>query len=411
MAKQRRRRQYRTGSVYRRASDGLWVGTLEAGETQTGARRRITVSAKSEAECRRKLEAKQHQLVRDGKPAAGTRVTNVKSYAESWLEARRSEVRSKPWATDASAVRRWIVPTIGQKRFADLTPQDVRAVAHAQRDAGRSSSTRLRTQITLMAMLKAAMLDGHPVPARVLLVKPPAKAVSDREAMDPREVEAVMNVAIELLPHWSRWLVQVLYGQRPAEVLGLTWDHVDFEAGVINVEWQLQPLPYLDRTDKAKGFVVPDGMRVRHLVDAWHLTPPKSKKGERLLPMLPIVKAALLEWRTRAPESPYGLVWPTETGRPANEEHDRDEWYGLQVNAGVSHPTKPRAYYIYEARHAFATRLMEEGVDENVITALMGHSSIVTSRGYQHADQRHALEAMERVAARLAIAAPLPAAG
>ncbi len=44
---------------------------------------------------------------------------------------------------------------------------------------------------------------------------------------------------------------------------------------------------------------------------------------------------------------------------------------------------------------------MEQGADEHVITALMGHSSIVTSRGYMHVKQQHALEAMEQQAARL----------
>lgn len=400
-----KRRQYRTGSVYRRASDGMWVGTIEAGSTKTGARRRLTVSAKTEAEAKRKLDKKQRQITREGLPSTGGRAT-VKKYAAEWIDTRRTEVRAGPWATDASAIRQWIIPTIGHRRLDELTPTDIRAVSNAQRKAGRSSSTRRRTHITLTAMLKAAMIDGHQVPARVLLVKAPEKSLGDREAMTSNEVTAVMGAAVEYLPHWSRWLVQVLFGQRPAEVLGLTRDALDFDNNLIVVEWQLQALPYIDRKNKALGYVIPDGLRVRHLVDAWHLTEVKTKKGERILPMIPLVRAALEDWLPRAPENPHGLVWPTLTGRPANEKHDLAEWYALQGTAGVGHPTAGRPYYIYEARHALATRLMEEGVDEHVITALMGHSSIVTSRGYMHADQRHAIDAMERIAERLAIVPP-----
>jgi len=388
------RRDYKTGSVYQRASDGRWLGTIEAGYTPTGGRRRITVTGKTEAIVKRKLRDKRLQVERDGLPSTGTRFT-VKRWADDWLEARRTEVRAKPWATDASAVRRWIVPTIGHRQLEQLTPADVRAVTNAQRKAGLSSSTRHRTHITLTAMLKAAMIDGHQVPARVLLVKAPEQSDNPRDAMPVADIEAVMAVAVEMLPHWSRWLVQVLYGQRPAEVLGFTWPCIDFENKLLSVEWQLQSLPYVDPKDKARGFVVKDGMRVRHLTGAWHLTPPKTRKGFRVLPMLPIVEAALLQWREVAPESPHELVWPTTTGRPANEKHDLTEWHALQATAGVGHPDG-RPWDIYEARHGFATRLMEEKVDQRIIEDLMGHSSIITSRGYMHVDRALALEALEQ---------------
>jgi integrase len=394
-----KRRDYKTGSLYQRA-DGLWVGTIEAGFTKSGARRRITVSSKDKTAAKKKLRDKRLQLEREGAPAGGSARTTVKSYAEEWIEQRKTAVRPKPWATDASAIRQWIVPTIGHKRLEELTPKDIRAVRTAQTKAGRSSSTARRTHTTLTAMLRAAMLDGHAVPARCLLVDAPGVAVNDRTEMPVAELLLMLNAAHELLPHWSRWFAQALYGMRPAEVLGTTRDALDLDAGLLVVEWQLQPLPYLDRANKPLGFQVPDGYEARHLVDSYHLTRPKTKRGQRVLPLVPAMRTALTGWLEQAPENPWGLVWPAASGRPANEKHDLAEWYALQDTVGVRHPSG-RHYYIYEARHGLATRLMEEGVDEHVITALMGHSSIVTSRGYMHANQRHALEAMEKVAARL----------
>lgn len=393
------RREYGTGGIYQR-KDGRWIGTIEAGWSSTGARKRITVSGKTEGEVKRKLRDRRREIEVNGLPSASARTT-VKKYAEEWLESRRTKVRAKPWATDASAIKVWIVPTLGHKRLSDLTPADVRAVSNAARKAGRSSSTRLRTHITLTSMLRDAMIDGHQVPGRVLLVDGPGTSEGDREAMTSDEIGEVMNVAYAHLPHWSRWLVQALYGQRPSEVRGLTWDCVDFERDVIVVRWQLQRLPLVDKRRKASGYVVPDGVRVRHLVDDFHLTEVKSKKGERLLPMLSIVRAALEEWREVAPESPHGLVWPALDGRPSNEKADLAEWKALQATAYVSHPYAPRAYHIYEARHALATRLMEGGTDDHVITSLMGHASIVTSRGYMHVDMRQAMAAIEAATAKL----------
>lgn len=409
------RRDYGTGSAYQRRSDWRWIATIEAGWNANGTRRRIPVTAKGcvggckprchhRAEIARRHRDKRLAIERDGPPAVGSARMTVKSYAEDWIERRKSEVRPKPWATDASAVKQWIIPAIGHRRLEDLSPADVRAVAQLQRNAGRSSSTAARTHTTLTGMLRAAMIDGHNVPARVLLVSAPGVAANDRLDMPAAELLLVLNAAHELLPHWSRWFLQGLYGLRPEETLGVTRNAIDFRRNILHVEWQLQPLPYLDRANKALGFQMPDGYEVRHLVDAYHLTRPKTKKGHRVLPLVPAMRQALVDWLAVAPENPYDLVWPAASGRPANDKHDRAEWYALQDTVGVRHPSG-RYWFAYEARHGFATRLMEEETDETVITALMGHSSIVTSRGYMHANVRHALEAMEKVAGRLQLGA------
>lgn len=400
MARERKRRQYDTGSVYHRASDDKWVGTIEAGWTERGTRRRITVTGKSESEVKTKLKEKKRQIAKDGVPAASHRTT-VKAWAEEWLEVRQRTVRPKPWATDASAVKKWIVPTIGHRRLDALTPADIRAVANAQRAADKSTTTAKRTHTTLTGMLRAAILEGHNVPERVLLVAAPEIAVNDRDAMTIPEALAILREA-SFLPHGSRWAMAFLHGMRQAECLGLTRDSVDLERGLLRVEWQLQPLPYVDRRHKALGFRIPDGYEARHLTGAYHLTRPKSRKGFRVIPLVPAMREALAEWLTLAPDNPWGLVWPTNDGLPADGKQDREEWYALQCTAGVGHPAG-RYYYTHEARHATATRLKEEGVDDHTITALLGHSSILTSRGYMHTSTTAALEALGRVAERYEI--------
>ena len=62
-------------------------------------------------------------------------------------------------------------------------------------------------------------------------------------------------------------------------------------------------------------------------------------------------------------------------------------------------------YLLHEARHTTATLLLEAGVDTAIITAILGHSSIVTTRGYQHASQALARRALDDVAARLGLTA------
>lgn len=395
------RRQYGTGSLYQR-SDGRWEGAVEAGWTKQGTRRRLVRSGKTKAIAKAKVEDLQRQLASQGAPEVSVRTT-VKTYAEQWLEQRRTTMRPKSWNADRAAVTNWIVPTIGHKRLENLTPDDRRAVANAVRDAGLKSMRRY--DATLVAMLKAATVDGHRVPDRIFVDKAPATAVSDRTAMSIPEAMAMLLAASDL-PHGSRWLFAFLQGARQGECLGLTWDRVDLDLGQAVLDWQLQPLPYAVKGDPSAGFRVPDGYETHHLVNRHNLVRPKSKAGFRVVPLVPGMVEALRQWREVWPENDYGLIWPEVTSRglvrPMDDSIDRAEWWQLQRLAGVQHP-KGRFYTVHEARHTTATALLDGGVDPKTVESILGHSSVLTSRGYQHVSQRLAREALGGVAGRLEI--------
>jgi integrase len=401
----KKRRQYGTGSVYQRASDGRWIGAAVAGWTAKGTSRRITVSCSAEegaAECKRRLKKKVAEIALNGAPAVGvsSRAT-VKSWAQTWMPTTKTRLRPKSWQTSRSAVNAWIIPTIGQRRLDELNPGDIRAVTNAARKAGRSSSTALRIQVVLTQMLRDAVIEGHQVPPRVLMLAKPAAAASDRDAIATPDALVLLKVATGQ-ESGSRWVAALLQGMRQGECLGLTWDAVDFESGLIDVSWQLQALPYI--SGRSGPFRVPDGYEYRKLDGALCLVRPKTEKGRRIIPMVPWMATALHTWRNLSPESPHGLVWPRAEGRPETSSADRAAWYALQVTAKVQHPSG-RRYQLHEARHTTATLLLEAGVDPEVIKAILGHSSIVTSRGYQHVSQTLTRNAMNELAERLQLSA------
>lgn len=400
------RREYGAGSVYQRASDGLWVGTIEAGWTGQRKRRRITVSAKTKQQAQKKLRDRKAQITRDGDAAVSVRAT-VKSYAdETWLAQLERSLAPNAYSANASALRKWIIPTIGHKRFDALTPADVRAVADAQRAAKLAPSTQLRTHSVLTSLLKSAMAEGLPVPQRLLVVKAPSRGTSDRKDMEVPEALAVLRQAA-LLPHGSRFLFALLEARRQGECLGLTWDQLDFEREAIEVSWQLQALRYRVPRDRASGFRVPDGYEHRQLQGALHLVRPKTKSGRIVIPMVEPVRDALLAWRDdpRRPESPHGLVWPDLDGSPTVYKTDDAEWYGLQDAAKVGHPAG-RYYTIHETKHTTVTLLLEAGVPERVIVAIAGHSAWASSQAYAHVNLGPARDALNAVVRRLELSPP-----
>lgn len=390
----RKRRQYGSGSVYRRASDGRWFGAYDVGFKKDGSRDRRTVSAKTEAEAKRKLERKLRELNTGHAPATSN--TTVKAWAERWLDETRRTVTPNAHQTDRAAVG-WIVETIGHRRLDKLAPDDVRAVSDAITGAGNSTSTAARYHGSLRRMLTAAQVEGHAVPTNVLLVKGRTPEISDRTSMSIDEALAALAVA-STLPHGSRWLAAFLQGVRQGEVLGLTWPRITDDT--LTLDWQLQPLPYNIKRDRTSGFRVPDGYEKRQLDGRMHLVRPKSKAGWRVVPLVPMMTDALDRWRIVAPESPHGLVWPATTGRPANENDDRDEWWAIQEAAGIGHPDG-RWYHVHEIRHTTATLLASLGVDESSRVAIMGHSTIASTRGYEHRDLNLIRSALEKVATAL----------
>lgn len=389
-----RRRQYGTGSIYRRTSDGRWFGAYDVGFKRDGSRDRRTVSAKTEAEAKRKLAKKLRELDR-GQDT--TSRTTVKAWAERWLAETQKSVTPNAHTTDRAAVG-WIVETIGARLLDQVSPADVRSVGDAVVRAGNSTSTALRYHGSLMRMLKAAQVEGYAVPPGALLVKGRTKAVSDRTAITVDEALAILEQAAAL-PHGSRWLGAFLQGARQAECLGLTWPNV--EGGVMRLAWQLQPLPYNVPRDRSSGFRIPDGYESVQLEGRLHLVRPKSKAGWRVIPLVPLMATALDHWQP-ASTSPHGLVWPDADGGPRDENADRAEFHELQRLAGVAHPSG-RPYTVHEARHATATMLLSLGADEATRTAIMGHSSIASTRAYEHRDLTLIRGALEKVAGRLVL--------
>lgn len=394
------RRPHGTGSVYYDPARDRWVGAYEAGWTTRGTRRRRKIYAATEKAARAKL-VKALRETQDPTSTVG-RMT-VKRWAEEWLDITQRRLRPATWATNRSTVGKWIIPTIGHKRLDTLTPADVRAVTRAMLDADLAPASAHRAQAILEKMLRDARSEGHTVPERVLDVEGPGASENDRDAIPTDDALALLAAAVDT-PDETRWVAAFLEGMRQAECLGLTWECVDLERGLIDVSWQLKALPYNVPRDRSSGFRVPDGYVARHLVGATHLVRPKTAKGRRVIPLVPWMVDALTLWRTQAPESPHGLVWPAADGGPRRPETDRAAWYALQEAAGVQHRSG-RPYVLHEIRHTSATLLRMGGADDQTITAILGHASILSTNAYLHTDQERVRAASALLAERLGLGA------
>lgn len=376
-----------TGSIYQN-SRGQWVASIEAGWTERGTRRRLTLKARTEREVRARLTEAQRRIATEG-PVTSFATTTVKRWAEQWLTQRQWVARPGTYVSDRSAVNRWIVPTLGHLRLDSLAPADIRKVALTQESAGLALPTMQRTHAVLGKILADAVAEGYDVSQRARETDGPGVGPSSRQALS---VEAAMRVLATVTPRpdASRWVAALVAGLRPAEALGLTWDMVDLDSATITLAWQLKSLPYVESRNPVRGFRVPRGFESRHLTGAHHLVRPKTRAGIRVVPMVPWLEDALVAWKTRAPSSPFNLVWPRDDGAPRSAEFNRAQWYEVVDQTGIT-VTLPdgrtRRPLLYEARHTAATLLLAGGFDDTTIKAVLGHSSVLSTQAYFHTDR------------------------
>ena len=393
------RRSPGEGSITQLA-DGRWRGTFEAGYTASGKRRRLAVTAPTKTKCRDRLRERMQE--ENGAFKTAVRDMRLKAWLDSWLEARESQVRPKTFEAESGPLRLYAIPTIGQIKLSELSPDDIRKVHAKMRRANLSSTYIAYVQRILQQSLKAAVMEGHQIPNGVLLMPRPKTSISDREPIpldDAKElVEASWTLHGDGDTHdGSRWLAGLLQGLRLGEALGLTWDHVDFENNLITVEWQLQEVRKRDGIYPAS-----DSNEARQLTGQYHLTRPKSKAGIRVIPMVGPMRESLLRWRDNAPESPWNLVWPAASGLPFDRRKDRRCWRALQDSMGVTHHSG-RYFKVHEMRNTTATLLLAANVPAAIIVQILGHTSIKTSEIYMAVDDKEKRAAIESVATLLGL--------
>ncbi|MBB2203113.1 tyrosine recombinase XerC [Gluconacetobacter tumulisoli] len=119
----------------------------------------------------------------------------------------------------------------------------------------------------------------------------------------------------------------------------------------------------------------------------------RGKGGrERLVPVLPAVRQALLDWRARHPAPlPEAPLFPGVRGgrlQPAVAQRAMRTWRHM---AGLPDHATPHAL-----RHSFATHLMTGGADLRTIQDLLGHASLSTTQRYTLADEARLMEVWAR---------------
>ena len=355
------RRAKGEGSIYQRA-DGYYVGVLDLG-WHGGRRVRKQVVAKTLRECRAKFA----KLKREAEQGVLTDNTTVKGWLEHWLaDIAPTRCRQRTLDGYATYVNHWLIPQLGKHRLDKLRPDHVRALHKAMEAAGKSDATRRQAHAILRRALVVAERDGRISRNPAALVDPPPVGRNHHTPLTLEQARQVLKV-LDSDPLAARWLCALLQGMRQGECLGLRWEDVDLEHGVIHVRQELLRL---------KG----QGMTVTEL---------KSDTSKRDIPMLPPTLYALSMLPRRGEFVFYG--------DKTDSRKDWAAWKAILVKAGVCDADAKLGDMpaLHAARGTTASLLDAAGVSDKIIAEILGHSSVqITRSAYIHGDDERRTAAM-----------------
>jgi integrase len=287
-----------------------------------------------------------------------------------------------------------IEPFIGTDKLASLTAPRIYDLDTKLRDAGRSLAMRRKVLTSVKMMLKFCQGKGKVAQNVALAVK--IKTDNQRDVApiragvdfpDRDELRTILGSAEG--PLRPRLVVFIFTGMRASEVRGLPWPNVGDNSGIIHVR---------QRAD-LRGV----------------LGKPKSKAGNRDIPLAPMAINALREWRATCPASKDDLVFPNCSGEV--ETHDALLWAfeRLQIANGMTRDSGQRdqeerpilvaKYGFHALRHAAASLFIAHlGWTPKRVQTVMGHSSIQMTfdlYGHLFEDREADAEAMKRLEAAI----------
>lgn len=370
------------GSIRKRA-DGTWEARFVVGhDPGSGKQIRKSVYGKTQKEVREKL-TKVTSEIDANDYSEPTRIT-LKQWLDIWQKEYLNSVKPRTRDSYKSNIEKHIAPALGAIKLQDLNALQIQHFYNGltNKITGLPLSAKSKANIhgTLHKALEQAKKLGYirSNPAD----KPDLPKIQRAEIkpLDDCEIGTFLKV-INGHPFEPVYLVTLFTGMREGEVLGLTWDCVDFDNKAIIIKQQLQ----MERGSNGK----------------YSLVPTKNGKSRTITParfvmdVLKKERTSQIENRLMAGDAwdnPFNLVFTNAFGSNLCAQTVYHNFKKLAAAAGV-----PDARF-HDLRHSYAVAALRSGDDIKTVQSNLGHhTAAFTLDTYAHVTEQMKRESASRM--------------
>jgi integrase len=245
------------------------------------------------------------------------------------------------------------------EKLTNITPYHVKRVLN---DISYSTASKNLALGIIQRLFSYAVLPYKILPINEL------KVIPRYTNSKPEKIKALTDDEIEMFlsgvksinyTYYILYCIAVYAGMRYGEIIGLTWENVDLDNNTINVVQQFGAIDY----------------------NVYSMKPLKSKNSYRQLPIPPVLKNVLLEYK---------------------ETCTTDRLFNMRISSsGVASEMMKRFLpdnSIHDLRHTYATKLLSNGVDIKTVSALLGDSLQTVLKTYVHFSDDMRIKAADKVA-------------
>lgn len=356
----RKKTVIRNGKEY-----NYWEARVTTGrDPGSGKQIQRSFTGKTQAEVRRKLQ-EAAVAVDQGTYTAPQRLT-VGQWVDIWQRDYTGDLKPATVAVYRNNLNNHIKPALGAVRLADLHPHTVQNFINGLAPLS-PSSVRLAYKNLHAVLQKAVELEYIPRNPADRCVLPKVEQ-EEIKPLDDQQVAALLAAARDT--KMEQFITVALFtGLRISELLGLTWDVVDFTRGTLTVNKQLAR------------------RRVGSIFQS-----PKSGKPRTITPALAVM-TALRKQRARQSEmqlragqlwdNPHGLVFTGDVGGPMSHSGTDKRFRALCAAAGLE------GVRFHDCRHTYAVNAIRAGDDIKTVQSNMGHATAAfTLDKYGHFTER-----------------------
>lgn len=364
------------GSIYQ-LPDGRWRGSVFLGYRDGKPHRKYVTRrtrALVAAEIGRLLEAqRQGQVITTGGMTVGEWLT---TYLE---QVAKPQVRPRTYDRYRSDIDGHIVPAIGRHRLDKLRPAHLVALYNTRAAEGLSGASLRHMHAVIRRALNVAVKWQLIAVNPAVLVDAPRAGQHEITPLSAAEAQGLIKAAVGDRME-ARWLVGLALGLRQGEALGLWWDDLDLDAGLLRVRRALQ-------RQHGGGLVFAE---------------PKTQRSKRTIPLPAQLADVLRQHRVRQEQERItaGSLWQdspcvftTPIGTPVDPRNDFREFKKLLDRGSLP------SVRLHDLRHTAASLLLAQNVPARVVMEILGHSQIaLTMNTYSHVAPEVSREAADRMA-------------